>query len=95
LKRRILLVCLLALLVLTLATVRIKQDERGVWTGQGPGIEVIYLPDQAGPVLWLYLRGYPVWHIEAIREALPDTVPAPSPATPTPVRLGPMELEQA
>jgi hypothetical protein len=31
---------------------------------------------------------------ESDKEELPDEVPDPSPATPTPVRLGPMELKQ-
>jgi hypothetical protein len=54
LKGRVLLLYLLAL-----TTVRIEQDSHGVWTGRGPGVEVIYLPEQAGPALWLYLRGLP------------------------------------
>ena len=83
------------MIFLGLTTVRIGQDERGVWTGQVPGIEVIYMPDQVGPALWVYLWGSLVWQIERVREALPDTVPDPPRATPTPVRLGPMKLEQA
>jgi hypothetical protein len=98
-KRRILAACLLILLILAFFSlalaVRVNEDERGVWTGRGPGIEVIYLSDQAGPALWLYLRGRLVWPIEAIREALPERVPDPPTVIPTPHRLGPMELEQA
>ena len=48
---------------LALATLRINQDKRGVWTGQAPGVEVIYLPDQAGPALWVYLRDSLVWQV--------------------------------
>ncbi len=49
---------LLALLLLLLATVRIKHDDRNVWRATAPLVKIVALRDrQAGPCVWLYFRG--------------------------------------
>lgn len=97
-KRRIFATLLLILLILALfslaLSVRIGQDERGAWSGRGPGVEVVYLPARTGPAIWLYLGGRLVWHGEAVRSEPTPTRPGVPVVTPTPARVGPLELEQ-
>lgn len=77
------LVVLIVLLVLALA-IEVERDARGVWEARGPGFEVVWLPDPAGPGVWVYVAGrlWVHWRWRWPAQAPPATRPT---ATPSPV----------